>query len=237
METKMFCMQCEQTAGSESSGVRACTNAGVCGKNANTARLQDELTGSLITASRSGKNISDKLLVESLFATLTNVNFDDTALEKLIAEVGTSHYDMYKVRDADEDTRSLKTLLLLGCRGVAAYAHHSLVLGYDVGEIGAFLKKALAAIGDDGYGLPELLPLAMECGKVNIDALELLDKANNESFGTPVPTAVGRVIEPGPFIVVSGHDLRDLELLLEQTADKGVSVYTHGEMLPAHAYP
>jgi hydroxylamine reductase len=225
-------MQCEQTAGG-----KACANTGVCGKSANTARLQDELTGALITASRGGTDVSDKLLLESLFSTLTNVNFDDDALKRLIAAVGTGFYDLYKVRDAEEDTRSLKTLLLLGCRGVAAYAYHSLALGYDVAEICAFLKKALSAIGEDGYGLPELLPLVMACGKVNIDALALLDKANNESFGTPTPTTVSRVTLPGPFIVISGHDLRDLNLLLEQSAGKGVDIYTHGEMLPAHAYP
>jgi hydroxylamine reductase len=232
METKMFCMQCEQTAGG-----KACTNAGVCGKTANTARLQDELTGALITAARKGVAVSDKLLLEALFATLTNVNFDDAALEKLIKEVGTPFYNLFTVRDADEDTRSLKTLLLLGCRGVAAYSYHALVLGCDVSEICAFLKKALSAIGEDSYGLPELLPLVMECGKANIDALALLDKANNESFGAPSPATVSRVIEPGAFIVISGHDLRDLKLLLEQTQGKGVNVYTHGEMLPAHAYP
>ena len=232
MDTKMFCMQCEQTAGG-----KACTNAGVCGKPPNTARIQDELTGALITAARKGTEVSDRLLLESLFATLTNVNFDDAALEKLVAEVGVPHYNMYKVRDADEDTRSLKTLLLLGCRGMAAYAYHALVLGCGVSEVCAFLKKALSAIGEDGYGLPELLPLVMECGKVNIDALAILDKANNESFGAPVPTTVSRAVEPGPFIVVSGHDLLDLKLLLQQSENKGVNIYTHGEMLPAHAYP
>jgi len=229
---KMFCMQCEQTAGG-----KACTNAGVCGKTANTARLQDELTGALITAAKTGAAIEDRLLLESLFATLTNVNFDDAALEKLIARVGQPSYDMYKIRDADEDTRSLKTLLLLGVRGVAAYAYHSLELGRDVAEITAFIRKALSATGEDGYGLNELLPLVMECGKVNLAALELLDKANTETFGNPAPTAVSRTVEPGAFIVVSGHDLRDLQLLLEQTEGKGVNVYTHGEMLPAHAYP
>jgi hydroxylamine reductase len=232
MENKMFCMQCEQTAGG-----KACINAGVCGKTANTAKLQDELTGALIAISRKGSNVGDKLLIKGLFATLTNVNFDDSALEKLIVEAGAPFYDLYKVRDADEDTRSLKTLLLLGARGIAAYAYHSFVLGYDVAEICVFLRKALSAIGQDSYGLSELLPLVMECGKVNIDALALLDKANNETFGTPAPASVSRTIEPGPFIVVSGHDLLDLKLLLEQSEGKGVSVYTHGEMLPAHAYP
>ena len=228
---KMFCMQCEQTAGG-----KACTNAGVCGKTAYTAKLQDELTGALITAAKKSADIPDSLLLEALFATLTNVNFDDDSLEKLIAKVGQPFYDMYKVRDADEDTRSMKTLLLLGVRGVAAYAYHSLALGYDVSGIAQFIKKALSAVGEPDYGLNELLPLVMECGKVNLDALEQLDKANTESFGNPAPTTVSRSIESGPFIVVSGHDLHDLKLLLEQSAGKGVNVYTHGEMLPAHAY-
>ena len=228
----MYCMQCEQTAGG-----KACTNAGACGKTANTARLQDELTGAFITAVRKGVAVEDKLLLEALFATLTNVNFDDAALEKLIGKINQPFYNLYKIRDADDDTRSLKTLLLLGVRGVAAYAYHSLELNYEVAEITAFIRKALSAIGEDGYGLNELLPLVMECGKVNLAALELLDKANTENFGSPAPTAVSRTIEPGAFIVVSGHDLRDLKLLLEQTEGKGINVYTHCEMLPAHAYP
>jgi hydroxylamine reductase len=131
----------------------------------------------------------------------------------------------------------LKTLLLLGVRGVAAYAYHALELRYDVADIAAFIRKALSAIGEDGYGLNELLPFVMECGKVNLAALELLDKAHTETFGHPAPTTVSRTIEPGAFVVVSGHDLRDLKSLLEQTEGKKVNVYTHGEMLPAHAYP
>jgi hydroxylamine reductase len=230
--TKMFCMQCEQTAGG-----KACTNAGVCGKTANTAKLQDELTGALIVTARKGVAIDDGLLLEALFATLTNVNFDDATLSRLLERVGQPYYNLYNIRDADEDVRSLKTLLLLGVRGVAAYAYHALALGYDVSEICAFIRRALTAIGDDSHGLNELLPLVMECGKVNLTALELLDRANTETFGVPAPTTVDRAIEPGAFIVVSGHDLRDLKLLLEQTEGKGVNVYTHGEMLPAHAYP
>jgi hydroxylamine reductase len=230
--TKMFCMQCEQTAGG-----KACTNAGVCGKSAKTAALQDELTGALITASRKNAELSDELLIEGLFATLTNVNLDDDALSALIAKVGQPFYSLCNVRDANEDVRSLKTLLLLGVRGVAAYAYHSVVLGYDAAKICTFIRKALFAIGEPNWGLGELLPLIMECGKVNLDAIALLDKANTETFGTPEPTTVERTIDPGPFIVISGHDLRDLKLLLEQTEGKGVNVYTHGEMLPAHGYP
>ena len=232
METKMFCMQCEQT-----SGGKGCTNAGVCGKSANTARLQDELTGALISAERKGAEVTDKLLLEALFATLTNVNFDDDTLKKLIAQVNQPFYNLYNIHHADEDTRSLKTLLLLGVRGAAAYAYHALALNYDVNEITAFIRAALVAIGNNSYGINELLPLVFECGNINLIALELLDRANTETFGNPEPTTVSRTIEPGAFIVISGHDLYDLKLLLEQTDGKAVNVYTHGEMLPAHAYP
>ncbi|MDR0861189.1 MAG: hydroxylamine reductase [Oscillospiraceae bacterium] len=228
----MFCFQCEQTAGG-----KACTKVGVCGKSDGTAKLQDELTGALITAARKGESVPDALLLEGLFATLTNVNFDDDAIRALIKRVNQPSYDLYKLRDADEDIRSLKSLILFGTRGVAAYAWHCVALGYDVSEICAYIRKALAAIGDDALGQNELLPLVMECGKVNFTVLELLDKANTETYGTPAPTKVTQTIEHGAFIVVSGHDLHDLKLLLEQTEGKGVNVYTHGEMLPAHAYP
>ncbi|MDR1961100.1 MAG: hydroxylamine reductase [Gracilibacteraceae bacterium] len=228
----MYCQQCEQTAGG-----KACTKIGVCGKTDETARLQDELTGALITVSRKGIDISDKQLSEGLFATLTNVNFDNTALERLIAQVGQPYYDLNKVCDADENVKSLKTLLLLGVRGIAAYAYHALVLGRDVSEICAFLRKGLAAIGEPDWGMDELLPLVMEAGKVNLSVLEILDRANTETYGIPAPAKVTMEVEKGAFIVISGHDLRDLKLLLEQTDGKGVNVYTHGEMLPAHGYP
>jgi hydroxylamine reductase len=229
---QMFCMQCEQTAGGT-----ACLTVGVCGKSAETARIQDQLTGALITAAQAGASVPDELLLEALFATLTNVNFDDAALAEMVDRVRQPSYDMCKVRDAGEDVRSLKTLLLLGVRGMAAYGWHALALDSDVSEITAFIRKALAAIGEDRFGQDELLPLVLECGKVNLTALELLDRANTTTFGHPAPTRVSRTVEPGPFIVVSGHDLHDLHLLLEQTEGRGVNVYTHGEMLPAHGYP
>ena len=137
---------------------------------------------------------------------------------------------------ADEDIRSLKSLILFGVRGMAAYAHHALVLGYTDDEVNRFFAKALFAIGED-WGMEELLPIVMEVGEKNLKCMALLDKANTESYGTPIPVTVPLTVEKGPFIVVSGHDLHDLKLLLEQTEGKGINIYTHGEMLPAHGYP
>ena len=256
MENKMFCFQCEQTA-----GCSGCTgNAGVCGKTADVAHLQDELTGALIGLARtciSNKKTEnvDRLIIEGLFTTLTNVNFDPDSIRKLTAAVeqekltvspgcatcaarcgNTDDYDMARIWEADEDIRSLKSLLLFGIRGVAAYAYHAMVLGYQSEEVSEFLCRALAILGED-FEMEDLLPVVLETGKVNLTCMELLDKANTEQFGTPVPTKVPLTVEKGPFIVISGHDLHDLKLLLEQTEGKGISVYTHGEMLPAHAYP
>lgn len=137
----------------------------------------------------------------------------------------------------DEDVRSLKSLILFGIRGMAAYAYHASVLGYTDETISKFFYKALFAIGTKDWGMDELLPIVLEVGEVNLRCMELLDKANTTTYGTPVPTRVPLTIEKGPFIVITGHDLKDLQLLLEQTKDKGINIYTHGEMLPAHAYP
>ncbi len=246
----MFCFQCEQTAGNI-----ACTaRAGVCGKQDNTANLQDELTGALIALSLVHKDKTPdketlRIMLEGLFATITNVNFDDAVLEERIAETrkartnlaevnaGVPDYDMKNIWEADEDIRSLKSLVLFGLRGMAAYAQHAFALDYTDDEVSKFFFTALAAISDEKAGMNELLPLVMETGKVNLACMALLDKANTESYGTPVPTTVPMEIEKGPFIVISGHDLHDLKLLLEQTKGKGVNIYTHGEMLPAHGYP
>lgn len=253
---EMFCYQCEQTAGS-----KACMGkAGVCGKKSGTAKLQDELTGALIALARAADGTkptayTHRAVMEGLFTTVTNVNFDDEKIknviekvraekEKLVPECSccssdcgrNDEYDMEKLWEADEDVRSLKSLLLFGLRGMAAYAYHALMLGYTDDEINSFFYKGLYAIGED-WGMDELLPLIIEAGNVNLRCMELLDKANTETYGTPVPTKVPLKIEKGPFIVVSGHDLKDLELLLKQTQGKGINVYTHGEMLPAHAYP
>ena len=256
MEKKMFCFQCEQTA-----GCSGCTgNAGVCGKSAATAKLQDELTGALIGLGRTALNNpktekTDLLIMEGLFATITNVNFNDETLRDLIDRVNqekaaispgcsicTSHcgntenYDLERLWNADEDVRSLKSLILFGIRGMAAYAYHAAVLGYTSEEVNNFFCTALFVLAED-WGMEELLPTVMEVGRVNLVCMELLDRANTETYGTPVPTEVTLNVEKGPFIVVTGHDLHDLKLLLEQTEGKGINIYTHGEMLPAHAYP
>jgi hydroxylamine reductase len=233
----------------------------VCGKKPDISALQDELTGALIALARAtdGTNPTEQtseVLMDGLFATVTNVNFDGAALENIISRVRTEkqklvprcdscakdcgrneEYILTDLWSANEDVKSLKSLLLFGVRGIAAYIYHAKVLGYDVSSVADFHYKSLRAIGDDSLGMNELLPLVMECGKANLDAMELLDKANTETYGTPVPVTVPLSIEPGAFIVISGHDLHDLKLLLEQTEGKGVNIYTHGEMLPAHGYP
>lgn len=256
MEHKMFCFQCEQTA-----GCSGCTgNAGVCGKSSATAALQDELTGALIGLAKAcGNNPHTEdtthILIEGLFTTITNVNFNDETLREMIAKVhaekervvpncatcaspcgNTSDYDMKEIWEADEDIRSLKSLILFGIRGMTAYAYHAAVLGYEDETVNAFFYKALSFLGFD-LEMGDLLPVVLEVGEVNLKCMELLDRANTETFGNPKPTKVSLTVEKGPFIIITGHDLYDLKLLLEQTKDKGINVYTHGEMLPAHAYP
>ena len=259
MENKMFCYQCEQTA-----GCTGCTgNAGVCGKSANTARLQDELTGAIIGLARAAEGNEhlvneemNQLVLEGLFTTVTNVNFNDETLKILIYKIENAkkklvpncftcsgscgkndNFDMNTLWTTDEDVRSLKSLILFGIRGMAAYAYHASVLGYTDETISKFFYKALFAVGMKDWGMDELLPIVLEVGEVNLRCMELLDQANTTTYGTPVPTTVPLTIEKGPFIIITGHDLKDLQLLLEQTKDKGINIYTHGEMLPAHAYP
>lgn len=242
----MFCFQCEQTAMG-----KGCTVNGVCGKKENTANLQDALTGKLVSLARfvSKKGAtaeSDALVIDGLFTCITNVNFDDTrikalgkAIDDYVAKTGGSASDLAMStvwNGPDEDVRSLKSLLLFGLRGMAAYAHHAAAIGKTSREVNDFFYKGLAAIGAD-HTIPELLDLNMEFGGVNLKCMELLDAANTGTYGTPVPTSVTTNVAPGPFIVVSGHDLHDLAELLEQVKGTGVSVYTHGEMLPCHAYP
>ena len=257
MEKNMFCFQCEQTA----CGTGCTGQAGVCGKKAGTAQLQDELTGALIGLARAIEGgavpteTTDTLLMEGLFMTLTNVCFDDETLRQQIdrthAECSalapmcqtcacpcgrSDDYDSEQLWQADEDVRSLKSLLLFGLRGMAAYAWHAYVLGRQDESVKKFIRHALFMVGYDADA-DTLLSLVMELGAVNLTCMAMLDAANTETFGTPVPTTVPLTVEKGPFIVVTGHDLEDLLLLLEQTKDRGINIYTHGEMLPAHAYP
>lgn len=256
MKQQMFCFQCEQTA-----GCSGCTGkVGVCGKNADVAKLQDELTGALIGLARAsdGRQMKEsvhKVMIEGLFTTLTNVNFNEKTILDQIERVrrerqnlipGCSdcgspcgkneEYDMTRLWTDDADIRSLKSLILFGLKGVAAYAYHAMVLGYSDEEVNNFFYEGLFAVGED-WDMELLLPVVMKVGEINLKCMALLDQANTETYGHPNPTEVPLTVEKGPFIVISGHDLRDLKLLLEQTEGKGINIYTHGEMLPAHAYP
>ncbi len=234
----MFCFQCEQTAQG-----KGCTVQGVCGKKADTSNLQDELTSKLIElANCAEKNdINTELLIDGLFTTITNVNFDDKSIKEFLEKVQKnihcdSNFDIKAVWDCNEDIRSLKSLILFGLKGMAAYAHHARVLGYKDADVDNFFYEALQGISKD-LSANELLNIVLKTGEINLKCMELLDKANTETYGTPAPRKVTTNIEKGPFIIVTGHDLKDLSLLLEQTKDKGVNIYTHGEMLPCHAYP
>ena len=240
--SEMFCFQCEQTA-----ACTGCTGrAGVCGKSADVANLQDKLTGALIglAVDAGGKCPSKEaanVMIDGLFTTITNVDFDGPAVQKVTDRVhelapNAADYDMAKLWGDNEDIRSLKSLILFGLRGMAAYASHAAVLGYTEDTVTNFFFEGLAAVGSV-VTMDSLLPLVLKVGEVNLACMALLDKANTETYGTPVPVTVPLKVEKGPFIVVTGHDLRDLKLLLEQTDGKGVNIYTHGEMLPALAYP
>ena len=278
MDQKMFCYQCEQTA-----GCAGCTGStGVCGKTAETARLQDQLVGAMIGLARAAEGVEcpgDRVyrtVIEGLFTTLTNVSFDDDAIraqiekthrekerllaalvkksagprEKAVGESGvaenaacaaasvqdTDDYNLGLLWDMDPDIRSLKSLILFGLKGMAAYAYHALMLGASDEMVNQFFLTGLREIAKDGT-VESLLPTVLKVGEVNLTCMAMLDAANTGTYGTPIPVSVPLVVERGPFIVVTGHDLKDLELLLKQTEGKGVNIYTHGEMLPAHAYP
>ena len=256
MSDKMFCFQCEQTA-----GCAGCTgNSGVCGKTAEVAALQDELTGALIGLARavSGNAPSantHRAVIEGLFTTITNVNFNEETIRQQIENVTreknallpgcggcaqpcgrTDDYNMDLLWNADEDIRSLKSLILFGLRGMAAYAYHAMILGYSDDEVNTFFYEGLFAVGED-WDKEQLLPVVMKVGEINLKCMALLDQANTETYGNPSLVTVPLKVEKGPFIVISGHDLKDLQLLLEQTEGKGINIYTNGEMLPAHAYP
>lgn len=256
MTEKMFCFQCEQTAGC--AGCKG--NAGVCGKTADVANLQDELTGALIGLARAVRETGstpdiDRLTLEALFTTVTNVNFNEAIIRQMIQRVldaknnlqspcghhpstcpNCKSYSMDLLWKEQEDIRSLKSLILFGLRGMAAYAYHALMLGYSDKRVTTFFYEGLSSISEN-LDMAQLLPIVLKVGEINLICMELLDKANTESYGMPTPTTVPLKVEKGPFIVITGHDLKDLKLLLEQTKDKGINIYTNGEMLPAHAYP
>lgn len=281
----MFCYQCEQT-----SGGTGCTRMGVCGKDPQVAALQDVLVyalkglavwGNFARKEGITNEKLDAFLLEGLFTTVTNVNFEPSRLAKIIRKAVTlreqvkkrflqvyqeNHQTEYSgiipaealweaqatmdglisqgllvgvMSDPDmqEDIRSLRELFLYGLKGMASYADHSLVLGYKDDSVTEFIYKALVSLTDKSLTLEDWIGLNMELGKVNLTCMGLLDTANTKRYGHPVPTPVFLGAKKGPAIVVSGHDLKDLEELLKQSEGKGVSIYTHGEMLPAHGYP
>lgn len=244
MENQMFCFQCEQALGGA-----GCTVNGVCGKRHDTANLQDALTAKLIALAKAAKGKAnaktDQIIIKGLFTTVTNVSFNNQTIQAFCERIDQTRADFMQVQeiemeaiwgDQDEDQRSLKSLILFGLRGMAAYAYHAYVLGMQDAQVNSFLYEALSAL-DEKQSLDDLLALVMETGNVNLKCMELLDTAHRQTYGNPVPATITCNIEKGPFIVVSGHDLHDLKLLLEQTEGKGVNIYTHVEMLPAHGYP
>ena len=300
MENKMFCFQCQETA-----GCTGCTKFGVCGKSPDLARMQDlliyttkglsEVTTRLRAEGQAIDGAVNHLITINLFTTITNANFDDeifysrvketlTVKNELMAKLkdkanlseaalwdASSNEEMDKkvsllekiknavtgkkeleilnsVLDAksvnvgvlatkDEDIRSLRELITYGLKGMSAYMKHANALGYDSEEINAFMQSTLAKMLDDSLTIDELIALTLETGKVGVDGMALLDQANTETYGNPEITKVNIGVRNNPGILVSGHDLKDLELLLKQTEGTGVDVYTHSEMLPAHYYP
>lgn len=272
MENKMFCYQCQETA-----GCKGCSVRGVCGKTPEVAALQDLLIyvtkgcAALTTAlRRENKEVSYEVnhrITLNLFTTITNANFDGAQIEKRIADTLVCKEELLqqledkkglpeaalwnadpsayleKARSVgvlatkDEDTRSLRELITYGLKGLSAYSKHANVLLADDAELDAFLQRALAATLDDTLSVDDLVALALETGQYGVKGMALLDGANTKAYGNPEITKVNIGVGKRPGILVSGHDLRDLEMLLEQTKDSGVDVYTHSEMLPAHYYP
>lgn len=271
MEQKMFCYQCQETA-----GCRGCTVSGVCGKKPDVAAMQDLLVyvtkgiSAVTTVLRQeGKQVSaeiNHLITQNLFITITNANFDRDSIEEgiratltekeaLLARVsdpsllpeaarwdGSGSWEekagtVGVLSAENEDIRSLRELITYGLKGMSAYLKHANVLLKNDGGADAFLQRALAATLDDSLSVEELIALTMETGKHGVSVMALLDRANTEAYGNPEITRVNIGVGKNPGILVSGHDLRDLEMLLEQTQGTGVDVYTHSEMLPAHYYP
>ena len=271
MEQKMFCYQCQETA-----GCKGCTMSGVCGKKPDVAAMQDLLIyvtkgiSAITTALRQeGKQVSAKinhLITLNLFTTITNANFDKESIESRIRATLTEKEVLLKqvtnltvlpeaakwngsenweeksrtvgvLSTENEDIRSLRELITYGLKGLSAYSKHANVLLKDNDEVDTFLQKALAATLNDNLSVENLIALTMETGKYGVSGMAMLDKANTDSYGNPKITKVNIGVRKNPGILVSGHDLRDLEMLLEQTQGTGVDVYTHSEMLPAHYYP
>ena len=273
MENKMFCFQCQETA-----GCTGCTQFGVCGKSPDLARMQDLLIyttkglSEVTTRLRAeGKEVAAEInhyITINLFTTITNANFDDEIfyvrvgetlriknelIEKLSNKEKLSEAALWTATTKDEmdekstkvgvlvteneDIRSLRELIIYGLKGMSAYLKHANELNYDDENVNAFMQATLAKTLDDSLSIDELIALTLETGKVGVDGMALLDKANTESYGNPEVTKVNIGVGKNPGILVSGHDLRDLEQLLEQTEGTGVDVYTHSEMLPAHYYP
>ena len=272
----MFCYQCEQTAGG-----KGCTKLGVCGKTPEIAGLQDLLIFQIKGISCYAKVLLDKgehiskdivkFIENSLFTTLTNVNFDPGAHVKLLREsqeikeklrshvrkpaIDTAHasYDLPDTKtemvkdapiagimydaDLDPDIRSLRQTIVYGLKGISAYGHQARELGYYSDSVDDFYVEALCSTTDDNMGVEELIRLTMRTGEMAIEIMKKLDEANTSVYSDPTPHEVNVHIKKGPFIIVSGHDLKDLEMLLEQTSGKGINIYTHGEMLPCHGYP
>ena len=271
MEQKMFCYQCQETA-----GCRGCTRSGVCGKTPDVAAMQDLLVYvsrgiCAVTTALRGKGHEvpaaiNQLITLNLFATITNANFDKEAIvariratldakQKLLDQLeNTEHLPEAALWDGsgdweqkaqtvgvlsteNEDIRSLRELITYGLKGLSAYSKHANALLEQDEELDAFLQRALAATLDDSLTVDELVALTLDTGKYGVTGMALLDKANTSAYGDPQVTRVNIGVGKNPGILVSGHDLRDLEMLLEQTQGTGVDVYTHSEMLPAHYYP
>jgi hydroxylamine reductase len=232
----MFCNQCEETIGN------GCDKIGACGKTPDVADKQDELINLLKEISLLSKDDDekvDKFIVDSLFATITNANFNPEDFDKRLDEAKSFRNnfegEITPIKD-DVDQESLKQILLYGLKGLAAYAHHAYVLGYKDAAIFDFTKEALSATIEN-KSIDELVGLVLKCGEIGVTTMALLDKANTEKFGNPEVTHVKLGVGSKPGILISGHDLNDMKQLLEQTKDSGVDVYTHSEMLPGQYYP
>ncbi|UBK60725.1 hydroxylamine reductase [Clostridium perfringens] len=274
----MFCFQCQETA-----GCKGCTVRGVCGKTEDVAKIQDLLifvTKGLATVANEGRKVGivdkkvNRMIIDNLFITITNANFDFKAIEKRVKDTLVSREELKERVQANggnpigsdfkgcatwtattseemmekasqvgvlatenEDIRSLRELIMYGLKGLAAYMEHAMNLGHDKEEVHAFMAETLVKILDDSLSADELTALALETGKFGVDGMALLDEANTSTYGHPEITKVNIGVRNNPGILISGHDLKDLEMLLEQTEGTGVDVYTHGEMLPGHYYP